>query len=259
MDWQLIIDGNGKALRRILAMLVAMAGLGTGNTLPHHLHRRLLILLRPTEAAVRRLIIIVARELVVTLPPVRAKPKPALDHAAHAALRRLGLAVVIAPGDGAFAALARAGAIARRTAPARPWPTDLPLVDPLSQPFRRSRPFALVRAVPRIWAPDMPKPAPIPRRPLPDDPVDATRLGQRLARVAAALDDLPRHAQRFARWLARRNRDRLLGKRIRWPLRPGFAYGVRRPHSRRPPHEIDAVASDTNYFANLVLERRDSS
>ena len=122
MDWQLIIDGNGKALRRILAMLVAMAGLGSENTLPYHLHRKLIVLLRPMESAVRRLIIIVARDLVVTLPPARAKPKPALDHAAHAALRSLGLAVVIAPGDGAFAALARA-ATARRPVRARPWTT----------------------------------------------------------------------------------------------------------------------------------------
>ena len=47
MNWELIIDLNGKALRRILAMLVAMFGLGSENTLPHYLHRRLLILLRP--------------------------------------------------------------------------------------------------------------------------------------------------------------------------------------------------------------------
>ena len=49
-----------------------------GATLPRHLHRAVLRLLRPAEAAARRLVIVAARGLVVTLPPPRPrKPKPA--------------------------------------------------------------------------------------------------------------------------------------------------------------------------------------
>src|SRR6478752_5922372 len=96
MDWQLAIEKNREALKRVLAMLVAMAGLSDfvtgGNavmagdhadrraaqaTLPRHLHRFVLRLLRPAEAAARRLIIVAARGLVVELSPQRAaKPKP---------------------------------------------------------------------------------------------------------------------------------------------------------------------------------------
>src|SRR5687768_3877966 len=120
MDWSAAVEKNHWALKRILAMLVAMAGLdasaltsplgggrreasgGGGDaadtptrrsddrrpphkgevkpefTLPRHLHRAILRLLRPAEAAARRLIIVVARGIVVALPPAyQRKPKPA--------------------------------------------------------------------------------------------------------------------------------------------------------------------------------------
>ena len=48
-----------------------------GPTLPRRLHRAILRLLRPAESAVRRLIVIAARGLVVPPSPQRpAKPKP---------------------------------------------------------------------------------------------------------------------------------------------------------------------------------------
>ena len=49
-------------------------------------------------------------------------------------------------------------------------------------------------SVPRISVPGYTTPSPIISRrlPMPDDPVDATRLGLRFATLAAALDDLPR-------------------------------------------------------------------
>src|SRR5688572_18549084 len=101
MDWTLAIEKNREALKRMLAMLVAMAGLGHSaigsrqsepargadgltvpdcllptadcRTLPRHLHRAILRLLRPAESAARRLIIVMARGLVVTLPPARPR------------------------------------------------------------------------------------------------------------------------------------------------------------------------------------------
>ncbi len=116
MDWNAAIEKNREALKRIVAMLVAMAGLGgaaaftsplrggrreasdggdaeittptrqsddcrpplkgeveTVPTLPRHLHRAVLRLLRPAESAARRLVIVMARGLVVTLPPPRPR------------------------------------------------------------------------------------------------------------------------------------------------------------------------------------------
>jgi hypothetical protein len=83
MDWNAAIEKNREALKRLLAALVAMAGLADGGagTLPRHLHRAVLRLLRPAEAATRRLIIVAARGVVVTLPPSRprrAKPAPTI-------------------------------------------------------------------------------------------------------------------------------------------------------------------------------------
>jgi hypothetical protein len=93
MDWNLAIEKNREALRRILATLVAMAELGgqftffpqkgalhqglapaeksklsPALTLPRHLHIAVLRLLRPAESAVRRLVIVAARGVVVAPP-----------------------------------------------------------------------------------------------------------------------------------------------------------------------------------------------
>ncbi len=101
MDWNFAIEKHKQALKRVLAMLVAMAGLAEGKLpgtvyffpqisdvtsmpgsggkkvncpqrfLPRHLHRAILRLLRPAEAAARRLIVVAARGLTVQLAPSR--------------------------------------------------------------------------------------------------------------------------------------------------------------------------------------------
>ncbi len=272
MDWNAAIERHRDTLKRILAALVAMAGLagftsplagedgsarrgkaealaepgegfsGRRLTLPRHLHRAVMRLLRPAEAAARRLIIAQARGLVVALkvhrqdamalPPNRIKPKPK---------------------------------------PCRP--LGFPLLDPLRRPFLRRR---TVRAgVPRISVPGFSVPFPIPPPPSSDDQVDATRLGRRLSALALVLDDLPGQARRFARWRAQRDAagaqekgigaraetSRLVSpqktRRVRrlWPLRPGPPPGSR----RRPVHEVDDVLRAAHGLAFLALQRRDTS
>jgi hypothetical protein len=245
MDCSAAIEMNRVALKRILAMLVAMAGLAdsftsplrggrrspdrrvgvieapqpppdasrrpplkgeVGLALPRHLHRAILRLLRPAEAAARRLVIVVARGLVVKLPPPRKpRPKPM-----EPLLRRFGIAVVMSPADLAKAAAARRTA-ARRAA-ARQRPFSLPLFDPLPrvppelvEVSKGRRRYVPAHAAPRILFPGVTEPFSLPPPPSPDDPIDAARLGRRLAALAAALDDLPGHARRFARWKAARD------------------------------------------------------
>src|SRR5690606_23170764 len=77
---------------------------------------------------------------------------------------------------------------------------------------------------PRILFPGVAQPYSLPPPPSPDDPIDATRLGYRLAALAAALDDLPGQARRFARWQAHKARGR--SRRVS-PLRPGRPPGGR--------------------------------
>ncbi|MEW9838619.1 hypothetical protein, partial [Mesorhizobium marinum] len=243
MDWSLATEKNRAALKRIVAMLVAIAGLAAGDgparqgvseapaessdcapTLPRHLHRAILRLVRPAESAVRRLIVVMARGLAA--PPVRPRrPAPAFPH--RAGVMRLP------PGSRASAAALPAGKPrGRKTALA------LPLLDPLKRSGRPRRPDA--NGVPRISLPGIATPfALAPRRPpAPDDRLDATRLALRLQALDAALGDLPRQARRFARWRQRKETGRDAAgaqsenpsRRTRrsWPLRPG------RPPGQRP-------------------------
>jgi hypothetical protein len=301
MDWTLAIERNGQALRRILAMLVAMAGLGGAAAftsplwggrrssdrrvgvvagieppagasprpphegeveparladrllpaagcrfLPRHLHRAILRLLRPAEAAARRLVIVAARELEGRTPQAREASTPPRRHGPLFVRDGRGTGIVLRGGRPIPPALA-----APRPAPRR---LALPLFDTLRGWPRR--PNALAGGVPRISLPGIAEPPRGPaRRPLlPDDPIDATRLLLRLQALGRALDDLPGHARRFARW-----RCRMLagaqgggrGPRRISPLRPSRPPGSR----RRSTHEVHEVLADLHYFAFHALRQ----
>jgi hypothetical protein len=239
MDWNAAIETNRQALKSVLASLVAMAGITNGAaTMPRLLHRTLLRLLRPAEAAARRLVIVATRGLVVTLPPARLrKPKVSAN-----------------PPPG-------------RASP-RKASHGFQLFDPLPRPRRPRR--SSRSGVPRICFPGLSDPFPIRRPPVADDPVDAVRLNLRLTALASALDDLPRQARRFARWrVARDARAQNFGQdaagaknsrqsgRIRrvWPLRPGRPPGAR----TRPTHEVHDILETLHGLAAWAMERPDTS
>ena len=78
MDWDLAIKRNSKALKGIIEVLFALLGLdGTdaASRIPRSLHSAVLGVLRPAESAVRRLIVIAARNVVVKLAPSRPMPE----------------------------------------------------------------------------------------------------------------------------------------------------------------------------------------
>ncbi|MDQ6437090.1 hypothetical protein RB623_23810 [Mesorhizobium sp. LHD-90] len=274
------IDKNWQALKRLLAMLVGMAELGDGITLPRHLHRAILRLLRPAESAARRLIIAAARGIVVTLPPVRPrKPKP---KSVEPVLRSLGIAVTMSNADFARAEAAKRAA-ARRAA--RPRTMNLPLLDPLKNPFRIRRRYVPAHAVPRIRSlDDSASCRPLPAPPSPDDPVSASRLALRLEALGRALDDLPGQAKRFARWKARHDAARARDRQARAaagtqnqqrreavrfrrisPLRRGRPPGGRLsrydPTATHPRNirEIDEILAHAHALAVYALESPDTS
>ncbi|MCV0408751.1 MAG: hypothetical protein K5872_21285, partial [Rhizobiaceae bacterium] len=133
-------------------------------------------------------------------------------------LRKLGIAIVVSPAD--LAARARkakakggkeGGDVAKRCAGRVP---AFPLLDPLSDPFAwYRRPRVAARSVPRILCPGVIEPFRLPPPLSRDDPIDAARLALRLTALAAALDDLPGQARRFARWKA--SRDAAIARRKR--------------------------------------------
>ena len=276
MDWNAAIEDNREALKRVLAMLVAMAGLDGGlpATLPRHLHRAVLGLLRPAEAAVRRLIIVAARGIVVALPPARPrKLRPTFTILRNG----IGTGIVMPRGF-----RPGAGTPAART-------LALPLLDPLPRWGAPPRPGP--SGFPRISIPGLTERFPVPRAPSSDDPIDAARLALRLGALGRALDDLPREAKRFARWRARaadaarkpdaagaqkgngrdaagaqnkkhrdaagaQDRKQRAGRFRRvWPLRPGRPPGGR----RRPHHDVHDILSVVHGLAFWALESPDTS
>ena len=281
VDWDCVVERNRDALKRILAMMVAMAAASaaavtgevvTGEaarpTLPRHLYRAVLAILHPAESAARRLIVVAARGL--SLPARRSRPfvpKPK---------RRPSPSVIV------FPHAARFPPPPPRAVPAR---IALPLFDTLRPPARRLRSVP-ARLSPRITLPGLTVRHVLPPAPTPFDAIDATRLNLRLETLAAVLDDLPREALRFARWRARRDAQlralreamartadrppsavppagrppgrpggrpavpptRRFGRLS--PLRPGRAPGSR----RRGRREVHQILADLQHFALEVLE-----
>ncbi len=219
MDWDRVIERNQAALIRIVAMLIAMVEMGTGGMvalLPPSLYNAVSRMLLPTESAVRRLIAIAARGLKIKPALIRPMPK--------------GL-VLAAKGGGQisfqlFDTRQRFSSNSRRRAAANPRIhvfADSPLV-----PLFQTRPVEI----------------PIPE---PDDTIDATRLGRRLAAVRMALDNLQRQARRLARWKARR--DRMQKPTFLSPFRPGPPPG----HRKEAMAEIDFVLRECHGLARDAL------
>ena len=74
MDWDLAIKRNSESLNAIVVALFAMLGEATASRIPRSLNSAVLLILRPAESAVRRLIVIAARGLVVKVAPSRPMP-----------------------------------------------------------------------------------------------------------------------------------------------------------------------------------------
>ena len=172
MDWDLAIKRNSEALKGIIEVLFAMLGLAgdaTVGRIPRSVHSAVLRILRPAESAMRRLIVIAARGVVVKLVSSRPMAK----------------GTIIGKSGG-------------RSSP------SFQLFDPrknfakLRQHHRRPmrnppriHVFGYDPRVAALWPSPQPVAAPVPP---PDGLVNAERLSRRLQALKAALDDLPRQA-----------------------------------------------------------------
>lgn len=232
MDLDFAIDRHRKQLTRIVVMLFAMLGLSDGAPIarvakPTYL--AILRLLRPAESAVRRLIVAAALGLVAELPKPRAATSKSAATRPRKASRPRSPAFQLFDPRQRF----NSSYLQRR----HPMPAD----------FHRPQPRIRVIDVsfdPRIpmfrQSPPLPPAAPPPE---PDDTVSALRLSRRLVAIRSALADLPRQAQRYARWQARpadKRRPKLASA-----LRPGRAPGQR----SNPIHKVDEILNECDWLA----------
>ena len=192
MDWDKAIERNEIALLRIVsglfALLVSARLASSGLFVPRRVWRSILLVLRPAEAAVRRLIIMAARALAPVALTLRQRAVPAPR-----------LSVVRSPG-------------------AVPLAPVFLLADPLKY-FGFSADdeasFADGKATSGSAV-------------LGDEPVNAIPLHNRLRALRHALADLSKQAARLARFNARRDALLKAGRPTRISLmRPGLPPGWR--------------------------------
>jgi hypothetical protein len=215
----LAIKRNSEALKEIIAGLFAMLELAGGITvalLPRSVHSAVLRVLWPAESAMRRLIVIAARGLVVKLPPSRpvSRPKPSIRKGVGS---RLSFQLFDARKN--FAIRHR-----------RKGPRVVP----------RIHFFNSDSTVTSLW---LGRPPVADAAAPPDGLVNAARLTRRLETLKLALEDLPRQARRMARWRARR--ETMPSPKFRSPLRPGPPPGRR----RKPTHLVDEVLIECHGLA----------
>ena len=217
MDWDLAIKRNSEALTGIIEALFAMLDT-TVTRIPLPLHRAVLRVLRPAESAVRRLIVVAARGLVVKVVPSRSMPK---GHRIEKGSR---------PSSPSF-----------RLCDKRIFFPELsnPRVKYAKHPPRILF-FGDDSRVDDLWPAPPPVAAPVSP---PDGLINAERLSRRLQALKLALDDLPGQARRMARWRVRR--EAMKSPKFKSPLRPGPPPG----HRKRQIHPIDEILADCHWLA----------
>jgi hypothetical protein len=201
MDWAGAVKINRIALTRIVAELLAMIGVMSSSAVER--------ILRPTESALRRLIVIAARGLVVKPAPKRSMPKGLVIKSKGPGRMTFRLFDKRKSFD--FIKTENPYLVYVKTYESNPF-------NPFSS-FYQSRPRDRVRSS------------------------NDTQLSRRLAAVAHALETLPRQAQRMARWKARRKL--IKNPKFTSPLRPGPPPG----HRSKPTTEIDHVLKECHGLA----------
>jgi hypothetical protein len=208
--------------------------------------------LRPAESALRRLIFIAARGLVLKPRPARAAP---VGLSARTDAKRISAFQLVDPLKH-FAPIAQEPASAEDIGFTEVWHDDEGDLEDEDDAYNNA-------ALPRISVPGLYDPAfiaPLPALPL-NDEINAVHLCQRLAALKRALENLPRQARRLARWQAKRALILQTNPRTMRlsPFRPGFPPGYRlsiRPGGR---HEVDQVLKECHALALDLRDRPDTS
>lgn len=219
MDWDLAITRNRDALLRMLAVLLVMAGGGAVAVLPRHVRTAAWRILRPAEAALRRLIV-VAKERLAIAPPCPRAARPVMAGIVRGDGGRLPCFALF---DARKSFKPRSSVRGRKAQPNIRYFDDVEIFEPV-----------VIAS--------------------PDDEVSAVRLCRRLHAFKSALNDLPKQARRLARREAKRAMERAETGRYIRPVRPGRPPG----HRDRKSHPVDFILSDCHALALYVLAPPDT-
>jgi hypothetical protein len=221
-NWAGAIELNREALNRIVAALFGLLGIDSTETvsrIPKPLHRAVLRVLHPAESAVRRLIVIAARGVVVKLALSRPMPK------GHK----------IGKGGGS------------RLPAFRLFDTRKDFPELRQRRIRYTKNPPRIHVFPYDSMVALPQPVASPALP-PDGHINAARIFRRLQALKLALDDLPRQVKRLVRWRVRR--EAVKSPKYKSPLRPGHAPG----HRKKPTHEVDEILTECHGLACWAME-----
>jgi hypothetical protein len=229
MDWELAIKRNREQLEAIVLALFALANMRVGGslfTLRRDIFAAIMLVLRPAESAVRRLIVIAANGLA---------PSSAIS-------RKPGDWPDLPPSGGEIREAVRGGPEKHKA---------FKLFDPLKSFDPES-----IWDVEPIWESQIGMPDPtFLYTSTEESSLNATHIGQRLNALMRALDNLPAQARRLIRWQAKRDAALKAMRPTRMsPMRPGLPPGWR----ERKIHEIDDVLRECHGLANDRLNEPDS-
>ena len=229
MDYSLAIRRNRDQLRTIVLTLFALARMRVGGSLfflPRSTFAMIMLVLRPAESCVRRLIVIAAHGLKQSASSKQPGGWPDLP-----------------PRGGEIREAGRGGHDGRKA---------FKLFDPL----KHFDPEDFWDVQPKWESGFNLEPNCSSTPALDDTPLDATHLGQRLNALIRALDNLPAQARRLIRHYARRDAALKAHKPTRMsPMRPGLPPGWR----ERKLHEIDDVLRECHGLAQDRLNEPDTS
>ena len=218
MDYVLAIRRNRDQLRTIVLALFALARMRVGGSLfslPRSTFAAIMLVLRPAESCVRRLIVIAARNLTL-------KPRLPRDF------------IILGP---------------RPKDPVSTMPDGIirPRAFKLFDPLKSFDPESFWDADP-AWESGYDLTSDYTSTLAPNDPtLDATHIGRRLNALIRALDNLPAQARRLMRWQQKREAALKAHRPSRIsPMRPGLPPGWR----ERRVHEIDDVLRECHGLAH---------
>ena len=237
MDWTLAIQHNQTVLLRNVAWLFTWLKLEIGEsveTMPRLKRLTVLFVLRPSEAAFRRVVFVavLVRGIVAPLAQRAAKAGTAEKRARGEGRKRAALPFKLIDPRKNFDLFPDRP---KYVSGPGPWVTDLWSDDPI---YDRSALYAHQEKMKR------PPPSP-------DDDIGAAALCRRMNALMAALQDLEGQTRRMAKLLARiKTQKTEVGKFPLRVMRPGLPPGYR----QRQKHEVDEVLVECHQLA-LMAQR----